>query len=154
MPSAAVKPKRPVGPFSAFVTIKQECVYDGDTISDVVLDLGWNHNWRVKQGLRLWGIDTPEIKGKSAQEKRKAIAARDRLRQLCAQYPHLKIESLDPDYFEKYGRILCHLYGCDANRNVKADLVEILIKEGHGKPYFGGTKEAYAEEPMVTTRPN
>ena len=76
-------------------------VVDGDTI-DVTLDLGFNvllHNQRV----RLAGIDTPESRTRNLEEKKLGLAAKERLKEICAENKKFKIQSLGKG---KYGRIL------------------------------------------------
>ena len=51
-------------------------VYDGDTVwADI--DLGFN-TWRRNEPLRLWGIDTPEVRG---DERPEGLTVRDILRE-------------------------------------------------------------------------
>ena len=49
-------------------------VYDGDSIT-VDIDLGFNH-WMLNQKIRLFGINTPEVRG---AERPSGLIARDRL---------------------------------------------------------------------------
>jgi endonuclease YncB( thermonuclease family) len=56
--------------YRAFVT----GVYDGDSIT-VDIDLGFN-NWMKNQKVRLYGINTPELRG---EERPSGLIARDRL---------------------------------------------------------------------------
>ena len=103
---------------------------DGDTI-DVILDLGFKTF--VKKRIRLAGINTPEVRTRNKEEKKKGIEARERLREL--------IEGSDEDLIlishgvGKYGRVLgeLRLY---PNININ----QTLIAEGHAKEYHGGKK--------------
>ena len=56
-------------------------VYDGDTLTANV-DLGLKV-WHNGAKLRLLGVDTPEMRGGTKEEKIRAIAARDFVREMC-----------------------------------------------------------------------
>lgn len=108
-------------------------VYDGDTIT-VVLDLGMRIT--RKASCRLVGIDTPEIRTKTAGEKEAAYKARDRVRDLILD-KQVTIQSISkPD---KYGRLLVRVWTEDG-RCVN----DLLIAEEHAVPYDGGTKISWA----------
>ena len=105
-----------------------ERIVDGDTF-DCCLDLGFDVKLH-KQRVRLSGIDTPESRTRDLAEKKLGLAAKERLKELCAG--KLKVKSLGKG---KYGRILRIPYTEDGK-----DICEILIKEGHAVEYHGGTK--------------
>ena len=101
-------------------------VYDGDTVTLAFYIQGKMYRTHV----RLLGIDTPEIKGKSAIEKRKAHEARDALvGKILNQIVDLKQVGT-----EKYGRLLAEVWL--GNENV----CEWMLAQGHAVPYNGGTK--------------
>ena len=52
-------------------------VYDGDSIT-LDIDLGFKH-WMLGQKIRLFGINTPEVRG---SDRLDGLIARDRLREL------------------------------------------------------------------------
>lgn len=61
-----------------FYTAEIQSVYDGDTVT-AQIDLGFRlHMSKAK--LRLLGINTPEMRSKDPEEKKKAYAARDYVR--------------------------------------------------------------------------
>ena len=105
-----------------------ERIVDGDTF-DCCLDLGFDVKLH-KQRVRLSGIDTPESRTRDLAEKKLGLAAKERLKELCAG--KLKVKSLGKG---KYGRILGIPYTEDGK-----DICTILIKEGHAVEYHGGTK--------------
>lgn len=108
-------------------------VYDGDTIT-VALDLGLSIKVRAK--CRLLGIDTPEIRTKSAAEKKAAYTARDRVRGMILGETVLLHSVAKPD---KYGRLLVRVW------TPEGDCVnQVLLDEGLAREYDGGTKVAYA----------
>ena len=80
--------------------------------------------------VRLNGIDAPEIKGKSAEEKEVAKEARDFLSNLVLN-KMIRLENVES---EKYGRILADVYLGEVHLN------ELLLKERYAVKYDGGTK--------------
>jgi len=104
-------------------------VYDGDTIT-VSIDLGFYlHKKNVK--IRLYGINTPEIRTKDKHEKTKGIAVRDWLRERLSKGKFsIKIVGKG-----KYGRWLGILY--INGKNIVAE----MIKKGLGEEYYGGSRK-------------
>jgi micrococcal nuclease len=94
-----------MNPFYAY-RAKTVSVYDGDSVR-LDIDLGFDH-WQLKVPIRLWGIDTPELRG-STEEKLRGYAARDYLRSLVfdkeGQPKPLSLYSIK-DKKGKYGRYL------------------------------------------------
>jgi len=111
-------------------------VIDGDTV-DVDIDLGFGislNNERV----RIMGIDTPESRTRDKVEKKFGLASKARLKELLGKTTVLKtqINKKGEDMKGKFGRVL----GDFVTENGKM-VTEIMIKEGHCVPYFGGSKE-------------
>ena len=103
-------------------------IVDGDTF-DCILDLGFDVKLH-KQRVRLAGIDTPESRTRDLAEKKLGLAAKERLKELCAG--SFKVKSLGKG---KYGRILGIPYTEDGE-----DICQILINEVHAVAYDGGKK--------------
>ena len=105
-------------------------VYDGDTIT-IVSDIpGLKNSPVYKFSIRLNGIDSPEIKGKTEDEKHIAIKARDTLsNMILGEIVYLKNKKN-----EKYGRILCDVYKGETNLN------KMMIEKRLALPYEGKTK--------------
>ncbi|MDE2997702.1 MAG: thermonuclease family protein [Gemmatimonadota bacterium] len=98
-------------------------VYDGDTMTvDVVLWPGLT--WRGK--VRVRGVDTPEIQTKSQSEKRRALLARDFVRERIGKTVYL--ENVKQGNFG--GRVVATVRLQDGS-----NLAKVLIREGHGKAY-------------------
>lgn len=104
-------------------------VYDGDSIT-IATQFHFNPHVWYRFSIRLNGIDTPELRGSSEEEKLMAIKARDRLSELIL---HKEVQLINISY-EKYGRILADIYLNSEHIN------EILVKERYAVPYFGKTK--------------
>ena len=80
-------------------------VYDGDTIT-IAATVERCSSTFYKFSVRLTRIDTPEIKGKTDDEKQAAIKARDTLSQKILN----KKVSLKDIKYDKYGRLLAEVY--------------------------------------------
>ena len=114
-------------------------IYDGDTFSVIFEYKGE----LIKYRCRCNGYDTAEIKPSlndpnRDHEKELALKAKDRLIELLNKHETklIKIECLE---FDKYGRLLINFW----NNVDKKSINEIMISEGHGKPYNGGSKEKW-----------
>ena len=104
-------------------------VYDGDSIT-IAGYLPMYNSPLFRFSVRLNGIDTAEIKGKSSDEIEAAKQARDALSKLIL---HKEI-ILKNVATEKYGRVLADVYLDDLCVN------HWLIKECYAVKYDGGTK--------------
>ena len=109
-------------------------VYDGDTIT-IAAKLPNTLGPIYRFSVRLIGIDSPEIKGKTFKEKELAVISRDILSQLIMG----KIVYLRNVSMEKYGRILADVYLGDLHIN------DWMLKNGYAIPYDGGTKHRPSE---------
>lgn len=104
-------------------------VYDGDTIT-IAAKLPNTDGPVYRFSVRLNGIDTPEIRGKTDAERKLAIIVRDALRELLMG----KIVELRNVANEKYGRILADVYIDNMSIN------DWLIDQDFAVPYDGGKK--------------
>lgn len=97
-------------------------VYDGDTVT-VIISLGFDISFKTK--LRLYGIDTPEIRG---EERPDGLVSRDWMREKV-----LNKEVIIQTYKDrtgKYGRYLATIFLEDVNINLQ------LIEEGLAEEYL------------------
>ena len=105
-------------------------VYDGDTIT-VEARIWPGLTW--KGGVRVRGVDTPEIRGKCAAEKAAAIAARDFVRAAVGDAVILAGVARG-----KYaGRVVADVVLSDGR-----DLATVLIEAGYA-PYEGGRRREW-----------
>ena len=104
-------------------------VYDGDTItiSAKVSRLSFQY---YKWSVRFRGIDTPEMKGKTNDEKTAAVNARDNLSNKILNKKIL----LKNVAYDKYGRLLADVY------LGKLCLNKWMLDNRYGVSYDGGTK--------------
>jgi len=102
-------------------------VVDGDTV-DALVDLGFD-TWK-KVRIRMMGINTPESRTRDLEEKKRGLAAKDRLIELLGEGNFI----LQSHGVGKYGRCLGELFVEDININQQ------LITEGHAVEYYGGAR--------------
>ena len=116
-------------------------VVDGDTI-DVTIDLGFSV-WK-KMRVRMEGINTPESRTRDLEEKKRGLAAKDRLKEILLYNDNkciLKVSGVG-----KYGRALATvlvdslspLNGEDGITLI--DVNKQLIDEGHAVEDHGGKR--------------
>ena len=107
-------------------------VYDGDTIT-IATRLP-NDKTIFRFSVRLRGIDSPEIHGKTENEKALAVKSRDALSQLV----YHKIIVLQNVEYEKYGRLLADIYLL--GQETKPTINQWMLDQKYAIPYDGGTK--------------
>lgn len=88
----------------------------------------------ARAGVRLRGIDAPEMRATCPLEAQKGRAARERLRELLDYGHRMQLRNVGR---EKYGRLLADLE-IDGR-----DVGERLIAEGLARPYHGGTRQSW-----------
>lgn len=117
-------------------------VYDGDTITVAFDTLGLGY---FLHNVRILGIDTPEIKGKTSEEKAAAIAARDWMRGLVdGQLVDLDIATID-----KYGRLLANVMRKSDGLNLSQNMIETR----HAVPYDGTARKPFVSDDGSILRP-
>ena len=109
-------------------------VYDGDTIT-VATKLPMRNSHVYRFPVRLIGIDSPEIKGKSESEITLAKKSRDALNDLIFG-KSVKLTNVST---EKYGRLLADVYIDGIHVN------QWMLDNKYAIPYDGGTKSRPVE---------
>ena len=117
-------------------------VYDGDTMWISI----YLYSTLLKFKVRMLGYDSPEIHPKRDLPNREdhiqsAIAAKEYLESLVLD----KIVDADFYKFDKYGRPLCNIFIPDPSSKTilcknPMCVNTLMIRQGHGVPYMGGTK--------------
>ena len=104
-------------------------IYDGDTITVALPELP---PWLGKEmGVRVLGVDTPEMKDKRPEIKALAIQARDLVRSMCPIDSEVVLSDIEPGkYFRIVARVTCK----------GGDIGRALLDAGLAHPYDGGTK--------------
>lgn len=110
-------------------------VYDGDTIWIAIKLKGKVYRLKV----RLYGIDTPEMKPPKAQKNReKEIREAKKAKEFLENLILNKVITIECGDWDKYGRLLGTLY--KNNFCSKTNINKLLLNEGLAKEYYGGTK--------------
>ena len=107
-------------------------VVDGDTV-DAIIDLGFD-TWK-KTRIRFYGINAPESRTRDLEEKKKGLAAKERLIEILKANDNKFV--LKSHGVGKYGRCLGELY---VETLGEISVQQTLINEGHGVAYFGGKR--------------
>jgi micrococcal nuclease len=109
-------------------------IYDGDTIT-VDID-SWPSIVGEAIGIRIRGIDAPEIRGKCKEESELAIKARDYLRLMVTSAQKVYLSNIERG---KYFRVIA---------TVEADGVDVseeLLTAGLVRGYNGGKRLSWCE---------
>jgi endonuclease YncB( thermonuclease family) len=107
-------------------------VYDGDTIT-IAQRLPYQKSPLYRFSVRLAGIDSPEIKGKTDEEKSAAKISQKVLEKLVLN-KNITIKNVKT---EKYGRLLADVYLGDIHIN------RWMLDNNYAIPYDGGTKKPF-----------
>ena len=104
-------------------------VYDGDTI---YVNLSCNEPIFCKNiGIRLKGIDTPEIRTRNKKEKKLGYAAKEYLEWIVRQGTYFELRDVSRG---KYFRVIADVLVNGTS------LSEEMISSGYAKSYHGGSK--------------
>lgn len=104
-------------------------VYDGDTLTVDIPDVPPVFGDDV--GVRVLGIDTPEMRGGTPETRRMAVQARDQVRCWCPGGSMVILRDVARDkYFRVLARVECG----------GVDVGSALLGLGLARPYDGGTK--------------
>jgi len=108
-------------------------VYDGDTVT-LMIDQGMKHFARVK--VRMIGIDTPEIRTKDLEEKKRGYEAKDYLKSRI-EGKTIIVQTLKKG---KFGRWLGVMWEYTDADELGESLNDEMIRMGHAKAYDGGKR--------------
>ena len=123
-----------ITPFTYFCNLKGN--YDGDSVT-LDIDLGCS-TWLLGEKTRLYGIDTPEIRG---ENKEFGELVRDRLSEF--------IVKTKKDKSGKFGRLLGTLFLQLTDEDKVIDFIDVnlwLINQSYALPYNGGSKDGFAKK--------
>jgi micrococcal nuclease len=129
-----------IPPISEGIVIK---VYDGDTIT-IAARLPYSGSPLYRFHIRLAGIDSPEMKGKSEEEKSAAKLSQQALESLIIN-KKVYLENIST---EKYGRILANVYVISVNKQ-KINVNQWLLDNGYAVRYDGKKKEPFTQFTQV-----
>lgn len=110
-------------------------VYDGDTIRVDIANC--TEPLLCKNiSIRVFGIDTPEIRGKCPSEKRLAKIARNKMREVLKSAKVIELKSTKRG---KYFRIVASVFADDV------EVADLLIEQKLAFRYFGGKKQSWCQ---------
>jgi endonuclease YncB( thermonuclease family) len=116
------------------ITVKNVVsVYDGDTFTANLQDY-YPAVIRDSISIRVYGVDTPEMKDPKPEVKEQAKKAKELATSILKSGKPIKLKNVRRD---KYFRLLSEVWV----GNVL--LADTLVKAGLAKPYFGETKEQW-----------
>tara|TARA_Y100000389_G_scaffold128625_1_gene126065 strand:+ start:789 stop:1316 length:528 start_codon:yes stop_codon:yes gene_type:complete len=108
--------------------------YDGDTITIVSDPYGKACRFTV----RISGLDTPELRGRSSLEQSAGEIVRDELRKMISnKYVRIKTHGND-----KYGRLLVDIWLDNDSESIN----KWLLDNKYALPYDGGKKSVFQNE--------
>lgn len=110
-------------------------VYDGDTfyVDLPACDLSVACD---RVGIRVIGVDTPEIRGKCDKEKRLAVEARDYVERTLSESETIVLTDVERGkYYRLTARVWVH----------GEDLAQLLINKGYGRAYQGEQREGWCD---------
>lgn len=112
-------------------------VIDGDTV-DVNIDLGFDV-WTVKQRVRFFGLDAPEVRTRDLAEKAAGFKVKEYVEGILTSGVPIILESNEFKPKGKFGRILGTFWYQGANDEWYS-LSEQLIRLNMAVPYDGGKR--------------
>lgn len=115
---------------TTFRCVKYIGNYDGDTITVSIPNV--HPLLGEKISVRIAGVDTAEIKGKSKCEKQAALKAKELVSKVLSTSLHIELSNVRRD---KYFRILADVH------TDKGSIATLLQNKGLAYVYEGGTKE-------------
>ena len=113
--------------------VRLDRVYDGDTFFARVS--GHDPIDKRPIGVRLRGVDAPEMKSKKPSVKKKAEKARDFLEAELKKARRIHLYNVNMN--DKYGRMLATVF-CD-----RRDLAKMLLENRLARRYDGGKKKQW-----------
>lgn len=117
--------------------IKLISIYDGDTFKISILDSKYDV-FGKNISVRAFGIDTPEIKGKTAKERLLALKAKQFTKEFLSK-GKIVLKDVQRD---KYFRILAKVFVTTPDGK-ELELSNALIKQGLAREYYGDKKQSW-----------
>ena len=135
VPQAHAKPN-----YGSLVVTEIISVYDGDTFRANVAAIGVDGTLHPilgqNIGIRVRGIDTPEIRGKCDSEKALALKAKNYTKMFLNRADVIELRNVQRG---KYFRIVADVYDTDMN------LSDGLLRANLGYIYHGKTKKTWCK---------
>lgn len=132
LPSLALAENLKDMTFGNAVVSKITSIYDADTFR--VNIKGWPGIVGHRMSVRVNGVDAPEMRGKCQKEKERARKAKQFTVAVLRAGKRIELRNIRRG---KYFRLLADVYVDGKN------LAELLIKNGHARPYHGGHRQGW-----------
>lgn len=118
--------------YGSLIVTEVRSIYDGDSFKVNIEGLHPIIGQSI--GIRVNGVDTPEMRSKCKEEKLKARQAKKHTVAFLRQAKVIELRNIQRD---KYFRIVADVYADDKS------LAESLINKGLGVQYYGGKKRKW-----------
>ena len=126
-------------------------VYDGDTFTAVMANAGFRRP--MKYRVRCVGYDSPEMRPpKASHDRDDEIAAAKRAKQRLQELILHKTIELAVQGTDKYGRPLAS-FTVEPTAGVRRDICDVMVAEGFGYKYEGGTKKKFEQQQQQQPQP-
>lgn len=117
-------------------------VIDGDTV-ELVVDLGFNIHHKIR--VRLYGVNTPELRTKDLAEKEMGMKAKHYTQDWLTKHKWVFVNTVT-DKNDKYGRMLSRIYSSDKiDDTTTACLNTDIVESGFARKYFGVGDKTWEE---------
>lgn len=125
-------------------------IIDGDTL---IVWTNMENGARIRTKVRFINIDAPEMSGECQSEIDRAMAARDRLKEILPKGREIKLDKIKNDKY--LGRINAFVLaqGRDENGDKTGDWRDVgkqLVDEGHAVKYSGGKRKPWCTAAEIT----
>lgn len=132
--TAHLEQRCPSGESLYYYRAKITRVVDGDTvIANIDLGIG---TWINGERLRLYGIDTPEVRG--VEDRAPGLAATEALRGMVEECGGEVIIRTHLDEKGKFGRLLAEIWDGREGMSGAPSFNATLLALGHATEYLGG----------------
>jgi micrococcal nuclease len=122
-------------------------VWDGDTIW---LNIERGERWDSTGKYRLYGVDTPEIRGATDEEEQYGDEAKEYVADLLLLQSELVVSThKGKSKYDWMAEIFVKFEGREYEEGYYDSLSELIILHGHGVPYFGGKKLPWPERKKI-----
>ena len=125
--------------FNTYAIDRIDRIIDGDSIF-ASINLGFDI--QVTKPIRLFGIDTPEVRTRDTDEKRYGLLAKSQVERLCDSADSVFIRCIEEK--DKYGRVLAELWV--TNDGTDTCVNKWLCENHYAVPYEGQNKDLIKQQ--------
>jgi len=125
-------------PAEVFIPARISRIIDGDTVEIVFLHGG---TIPTKIAIRIDGVDTPELRGKTDLEKRAAVFVKEKVEELLNDQKTIEVKFIK---WDKYGNRIVGDILC----NQEHYLSHFLLLNGYAQVYNGRRKDQWIQDKL------